>query len=592
VYPGAPELCATVGVDNDCDGDADEATDPTTWYSDFDGDGYGDNDSGTVACSPPGDEWIQLPGDACPADADKLVPGACGCGVEDRDADLDGVADCNDNCPDAGNPGQEDCDADGYGDACSGEPDCNGNGQPDSCDISGGQSADVDGDGVPDSCQDDCNLNGLPDSYEIAQGLSEDCDNNGLPNECEDGSTGGDTGNMGPVGAGQPVERILLAQTDASTAVRVRVEVLGDLDGANEFLTLTFNNVAVGGDLFRLDASECPSKPDVAEFDVPVSQWNQIIDASTNVGQVRVRLVASAAVSASQCPGGSTRVTVLYGGPGYDCDGDGQPDSCQIAAGELADFDSNRVPDCCESGESCEPGNYPLEWRAEDGGNGHWYMAVRPFGTVTNWSVAESYASVRGGYLVTVTSAGEQELIERLFAGSESCQGDRNGIFLGGRQAPGNAPSVGWSWVTGEPWSYTNWAATEPNDFAGFAEDYLMLVTEDMRWYDIVLGGAYQTCAYSAVVEWSADCNGDGLVDYGQIVRGEFVDVDRNGVPDICECRADVNRNGVVDGVDLAAVLGAWGTAGGGGLFTDISGNGVVDGTDLAFILSGWGACR
>jgi hypothetical protein len=38
-----------------------------------------------------------------------------------------------------------------------------------------------------------------------------------------------------------------------------------------------------------------------------------------------------------------------------------------------------------------------------------------------------------------------------------------------------------------------------------------------------------------AFVEWSADCNGDGIVDFGQILRGELDDDNANGIPDICE---------------------------------------------------------
>lgn len=37
--------------------------------------------------------------DQCPADAGKLQPGQCGCGVSDADADGDDVADCLDECP-------------------------------------------------------------------------------------------------------------------------------------------------------------------------------------------------------------------------------------------------------------------------------------------------------------------------------------------------------------------------------------------------------------------------------------------------------------------------------------------------------------
>jgi hypothetical protein len=44
-------------------------------------------------------------------------------------------------------------------------------------------------------------------------------------------------------------------------------------------------------------------------------------------------------------------------------------------------------------------------------------------------------------------------------------------------------------------------------------------------WYDV----------HGAFVEWDADCNGDDIVDYGQILRGELIDLNANGVPDICE---------------------------------------------------------
>jgi len=55
-------------------------------------------------------------------------------------------------------------------------------------------------------------------------------------------------------------------------------------------------------------------------------------------------------------------------------------------------------------------------------------------------------------------------------------------------------------------------------------------------------------------------------------------------------CPADLTGNRVVDGADLAALLGAWGACSG-SCPADLTGNGVVDGADLAALLGAWGNC-
>jgi len=58
-------------------------------------------------------------------------------------------------------------------------------------------------------------------------------------------------------------------------------------------------------------------------------------------------------------------------------------------------------------------------------------------------------------------------------------------------------------------------------------------------------------------------------------------------VPSALPCLADLTGDGVVDGADLALVLGAWGTSGP----ADLDQSGSVDGADLAIVLGSWGLC-
>ena len=51
IHPGASDVCD--GIDNNCSGDESDASDASTWYGDSDGDGLGDPNNSTVACTQP-----------------------------------------------------------------------------------------------------------------------------------------------------------------------------------------------------------------------------------------------------------------------------------------------------------------------------------------------------------------------------------------------------------------------------------------------------------------------------------------------------------------------------------------------------------
>jgi hypothetical protein len=84
------------------------------------------------------------------------------------------------------------------------------------------------------------------------------------------------------------------------------------------------------------------------------------------------------------------------------------------------------------------------------------------------------------------------------------------------------------------------------------------------------------------------DCNGNNQADACDIATGESTDVNNNGIPDECECPADVNDDGAVNVGDMLLVLAAWGLPGGP---ADLNLDGIVDVADLLIILSSWGDC-
>ncbi len=128
------------------------------------------------ACPAIGDtdgDGVQDCQDGCPADALKVSPGACGCGVVDADTDGDAVADCIDGCPAVPSPFGcppprprpcSDADNDGI---CDSDDNCQT--------VDNGNQIDRDGDGVGDGC-DNC-----PDLANVNQA---DADGDGVGNAC------------------------------------------------------------------------------------------------------------------------------------------------------------------------------------------------------------------------------------------------------------------------------------------------------------------------------------------------------------------------------------------------------------------------
>jgi formylglycine-generating enzyme required for sulfatase activity len=215
--------------------------------------------------------------------------------------------------------------------------------------------------------------------------------------------------------------------------------------------------------------------------------------------------------------------------------------------------------------------------------------------TGKSWQDCRRDASSNGGHLATIGSDAENEFVRSLTSNV--------GYWIGAkRDGSACSPNSGWSWVTNESFEFHAWANSQPDCWA---DGQLYVAVNNISylpgWHDY----DDTTTIPFAITEWEADCNSDGIVDYGQILSGSLADANTNGVPDICECATypelgacrcagDIVTDGTVNGADLGTLLAYWGPANSGAFSqaSDINSDGRVDGSDLGVLLSNWGACQ
>jgi hypothetical protein len=105
-------------------------------------------------------------------------------------------------------------------------------------------------------------------------------------------------------------------------------------------------------------------------------------------------------------------------------------------------------------------------------GNGHSYFLLAP----TNWTAMEAEAVSLGGHLATIRNATENEWVWTTFT---ALDGNSN-LFIGFTD---HAHEGTFTWASGEPVSYTNWRAGEPNNVGG--EDFALMREADGQWNDV-----------------------------------------------------------------------------------------------------------
>ena len=166
----------------------------------------------------------------------------------------------------------------------------------------------------------------------------------------------------------------------------------------------------------------------------------------------------------------------------------------------------------------------PIQWRIEDGGNGHYYDLILPDTTADNYTwhrarneAANSTFLGMRGHLVTVTSLAEDVFLRATFGAFISDIGGALAwIGLTDEGVEGD-----YRWITGESFSYANWAPGEPNNIEN--EDYVHYWRRDFgsgpqwSWNDDRTQGGTPDARYGYIVEYDQvpdeDPDGDGVLD-------------------------------------------------------------------------------
>lgn len=93
-----------------------------------------------------------------------------------------------------------------------------------------------------------------------------------------------------------------------------------------------------------------------------------------------------------------------------------------------------------------------------------------------NWTTAKTYCDSVGGYLVCITSAGEQKAVEELIS-----KGKKEGYWFG---ATDQYVEGQWTWVTGETMNYTHWSPNQPDNWEN-NEHYGEIIGSSKNWNDV-----------------------------------------------------------------------------------------------------------
>ena len=417
--------------------------------------------------------------------------------------------------------------------------DCNANSINDATEIANNPALDCDGDGLLNSC-------------EIAAGAA-DCDANGVPDSCQvttpvlawGAGTAGTTGdpNYGQSIVPSGLGAIKLIGAGAYHSLAVRSNGTVSAWGRNTFGQTTVpaglgGIVAVAGGsnhsmaLGNTGIVTCWGQNDAGQCSVPLTLGACTAIAAGNAHSVALKTDGTVVCWGDNLLGQSTPPTGLSGVSG-------------IAAGLVHT------------------------------------IALRSAGTVVGWGQdnygqATTPAGLSG---VTMIAAGAAHSVARKSDGSLVAWGNNT---FGQTSVPAGIGTVQKVFAGG----YMTIALKSDGTVRAWGRNDSGQSTLPANLSGVTgfaIGSAHAMSL--SVVSQLADCDADGIPDACEIQAGA-PDTNHNGIPDSCETRpADLNADGVVNGADLALLLGNWASTSGVG---DINHDGITDGADLAMLLGDW----
>lgn len=109
------------------------------------------------------------------------------------------------------------------------------------------------------------------------------------------------------------------------------------------------------------------------------------------------------------------------------------------------------------------------------------------------WESAKLFCEKKGGHLVTISDEKENEFVNGMRCRNLSTDYQQS-IWIGGSDAANEGT---WSWITGEPFTYSNWEPNEPN--GGTSQNYLQMYSSG-NWDDVQNeAGRFVVCEYDSV---------------------------------------------------------------------------------------------